>query len=464
MKSKLRFAVVAVAILLSPVPAAWSAEKAARPAKPNILLIVADDQGYNDLGSLPGSGIQTPNLDRLAKEGVRLTNFYVTWPACTPSRGSILTGRYPQRNGLYAMIRNDMVNYGHRYTEFEYSISPEMTLGLDLREITVAQVLRKAGYATGAVGKWDSGRAKRFLPLQRGFDFFYGFANTGIDYWTHERYGVPSMFRGNQPITETGYSTDLFRREAVHFVRQHRDRPFFLYLPFNAPHSGANLAQDWWQAPAEYIRKYPGCDPKQNRTKYMAMVTCMDDAIGQLLATLKELGIDQNTFILFFSDNGGGGPCDNTPLRGHKSQMFEGGLRVLSLARWPGRIPAGQVSGELLTTLEVLPTLAAMAGAQRPTGVTLDGFDMLSVLQGRAKSARTEMFWEHQGEKAVRVGDYKWLESQAGSGLYDLARDVGEKHDLSAEKPEVLQRLRARYDAWKREMDAAEPRGPFRDY
>jgi arylsulfatase A len=168
--------------------------------KPNILLIVSDDQGYADGGCFGGKLVKTPHLDRLAKQGVRLTNYYVTWPACTPSRGSILTGRYPQHNGLYDMIRNNEVDYGYQFDEAAYAVSPEMTLGLDVREITMAQVLKNAGYTTGVVGKWDSGRARRFLPLQRGFDFYYGFANTGIDYWTHERYGIPSLFRGNERI------------------------------------------------------------------------------------------------------------------------------------------------------------------------------------------------------------------------------------------------------------------------
>src|SRR5262245_38373544 len=213
----MRQAIFSIVILLSTAPI-WVAEApAANARRPTLLLIVADDLAYRDLGCCGGEA-ETPNLDRLAREGVRATSFYVSWPACTPSRGSILTGRYPQRNGLYDMIRNDLVNYGHKYTEEEYAVSPEMTLGLDLREVTIAQALQKAGYATGVVGKWDSGRARRFLPLQRGFDFFYGFANTGIDYWTHERYGVPSMFRGNERIQEKGYATDLFRREALAFL------------------------------------------------------------------------------------------------------------------------------------------------------------------------------------------------------------------------------------------------------
>src|SRR4051794_6606172 len=212
-------------------------------ARPNVVLIVADDLSYRDLGCFGGPEIKTPNLDRLAAEGVRATSFYVTWPACTPSRGSILTGRYPRRNGLYDMIRNDMVDYGHRYTEDEYAISPEMTLGLDVREVTIAQVLKQAGYATGVFGKWDSGRARRFLPLQRGFDAFYGFANTGIDYWTHERYGIPSLFRGNERIKEEVYATDLLRRQALRFIGTNKDRPFFLYVSFSAPHGASRLTE-----------------------------------------------------------------------------------------------------------------------------------------------------------------------------------------------------------------------------
>ncbi len=180
---------------LAALPALQLALSTAAPSAseppPNILLIVSDDQGWRDLGCFGRKDILTPRLDQLAQEGVRANSFYVTWPGCTPSRGSLLTGRYPQRNGLYDMIRNDLVNYGHRFTEAEYAVSPEMTLGLDLREVLISQLLRQAGYRCGAVGKWDSGRARRFLPLQRGFDFFYGFANTGIDYYTHERYGIP---------------------------------------------------------------------------------------------------------------------------------------------------------------------------------------------------------------------------------------------------------------------------------
>jgi arylsulfatase A-like enzyme len=374
--------------------------------KPNIILIVSDDQGYPDLGIIGTKPILTPNLDRLAREGVRGTNYYVTWPACTPSRGSILTGRFPQRNGLYDMVRNDMVNYGHKFTAEEYAVSPEMTLGLDPREKTLGDVLRTAGYRNGMVGKWDMGQAKRFLPKQRGFDFFYGHGNNGIDYYTHERYGVHSMFRDNaRTEADKGtYATDLFKRESIRFTRESADRPFFLYLCFNAPHSASNLEKVGVQAPADFIAKYPSMDPKAKLTSYYAAVTSMDAAIGELLRTLKETGQDKNTLIIFQSDNGGSGNGGNPPLRGQKSTMWEGGLRVPFIAWWPGKLPAGVVTDEFLTTLELMPTFAALSGAKAPAGVKLDGFDMLPVLRGEKKSPRTEMFWERRSHRAARVG------------------------------------------------------------
>ncbi|MBL9094156.1 MAG: sulfatase-like hydrolase/transferase [Planctomycetaceae bacterium] len=428
------------------------------------MLILADDLGYSDLRCYGHQETIAPEIDRLAKEGVRCTQFYVTWPACTPSRASLLTGRYPQRNGLYDMIRNDMVNYGHRYTEAEYALSPEMTLGMDERERTIADVLKTAGYTCGVVGKWDGGRARRYLPVQRGFDFFYGFANTGIDYWTHQRYGIESMFRGNERIEEQGYSTDLFGGEAVRFIRESKGKPFFLYVPFNAPHGASNLEKDSYQAPPETLALYKDRDPTDKQTKYMAMVTRMDERIGDIRRAIEEIGAADNTLIVFTSDNGGSGNIHNVPLRGQKSTMFEGGLRVPMIAWWPKRLPAGAVNNEFLTSLEWLPTLAAVAGAKPDEKIKLDGFDMLPVLATGETSPRTKMFWERRGDRTARVGNWKWVASAKGGGLFDLATDVSEKHDLSAERPEVVRQMEAEFAAWRQEMDAAEPRGPFRDY
>jgi len=460
----MKCSIVTVSFVVLCAVAARGAETQSSSSRPNLLLVVADDLGYADLRCCGNPDVLTPNLDRLADEGVRLTSFYVTWPACTPSRGSILTGRYPQRNGLYDMIRNNEVDFGVRLDEAAYAVSPEMTLGLDEREITFGQVLRSRGYATGVVGKWDSGRARRFLPLARGFDFFYGFANTGIDYWTHERYGVPSMFRGNQRIKEEGYATDLFHREALEFIRASQDRPWFLYLAFNAPHGASSLTERGVQAQDKYLKMYPHLDPAGRRTRHLAAVTNMDHALGAILDEIRRLGQDRRTLVLFFSDNGGSGPGDNGPLRGGKAQMFEGGLRVACLARWPGVIPARTVCHEFLSALEVFPTLEAAAGAEPPKGVVLDGFDMMPVLQGKAPSSRTEMFWQRRADRAARIGSYKWVDSARGVGLFDLQNDPGEKNNLGQSHPEIVAKVKARWHAWRKQMDATEPRGPFRDY
>ncbi|MDP1589303.1 MAG: sulfatase-like hydrolase/transferase, partial [Prosthecobacter sp.] len=399
-------------------------------AQPNVIFIISDDQGYPDLGCIGSKPLITPNLDKLAAEGVRGTSFYVTWPACTPSRGSVLTGRYPQRNGLYDMVRNDLVNYGHRFTAEEYAVSPEMTLGLDVREVTIGDMLRKAGYATGCVGKWDMGQAKRFLPLQRGFDFFYGHGNNGIDYYTHERYGVPSLFRGNARTEEDKgkYVTDVFLREALYFLNEHAgQKPFFLYLAFNAPHGASTLPEgtvagekkkgEGVQAPEKYVAMYRGKVADEKLARYCGAVTCMDEAIGALMEAVEKAGQKDNTIVLFMSDNGGSGNGGNAPLKGSKSTMWEGGLRVPFIARWPGKLPAGKVTDEFLTSLEFVPTLLAATGAKAPEGVKLDGFDMLPILRGEVKSPRKAMFWQRRSDKAARFENWKWLESSKGSGL-----------------------------------------------
>ncbi len=437
---------------------------------PNIVLIVSDDQGYGDLGCYGSTTALTPHLDRLAAEGVRLTSFYVAWPACTPSRAALLTGRYPQRNGTYDMIRNDKVDFGYHYPLEEYAVSPENVLGTDVREVFISNLLEET-HVSACFGKWDGGQLKRFLPLQRGFDEFYGFTNTGVDYFTHERYGIASMRRGNRRTTEDRgeYATDLFAREAERFLRANHDRPFFLYLPFNAPHVASNLdpkVRGWVQAPKRWLDKFP---PGKNvraekRRHYLAAVACMDEAIGRVLGLLDEYEIADNTLVIFFSDNGGGGPADNGPLRGRKAQMFEGGVRVPAIVRWPRELPRGTTCDQFLTSLEIFPTIAAATRHALPSRIAYDGFDLLPVLKGKQPSPRREMFWKRRGDVAARVGKWKWVDSAKGSGLFDLEQDLGETTDLSGRHPEILKRLQTRFAAWMREMEASPPRGPFRDY
>jgi arylsulfatase A-like enzyme len=463
----------------------------AAEGRPNILLIVSDDQGYNDLGCL-GNGIQTPTLDRLCREGTRLTNFYVAWPACTPSRGALLTGRYPQRNGLYDMIRNEAPDYGKRYDQAEYEVTFERIIGMDTREVLVAQLLKQAGYRTAVFGKWDGGSHRRFLPTSRGFDEFYGFVNTGIDYYTHERYGVPSMYR-NDSLTEEDkgiYSTLLFEREAHRFVEQCLDKPsqpFFLYLPFNAPHGSSSLdpqIRSSVQAPEAFREVYPPVaketrliekyryggaatvvTPEARQRDYRAAVTCMDASIGKVLNRLESRGALANTIVIFFSDNGGSGGADNKPLRGHKGQVWEGGIRVPCVIRWPqGKVPAGLVNDAFLTSLEIFPSLLAAAGITPPPGLKLDGYDWWSTLSQAQPSPRTEMFWQRRDDLAARVGDWKFVRQGSTTQLFNLADDVGESSDLSTQEHAQLAAMEAAIAAWQVRMEAAPVRGPFRNH
>ncbi|MCK5465529.1 MAG: sulfatase-like hydrolase/transferase, partial [Bacteroidales bacterium] len=371
--------------------------------RPNIVLIVSDDQGYHDLGCYGATDVKTPILDRIAEEGVRLTNFYVTCSFCTPSRASLLTGRYPQRNGTYDLFRNDRVNDGHLYQAYEYSISPERILGIDLREVLISEILQEAAYVNGCFGKWDMGQLQRFLPLQQGFDRYYGHVNTGIDYFTHERYGVPSMYDDNEPtLKDKGtYCTDLFEREAIKFLSKNIDKPFFLYLPFNAPHYGSNQHKEDprypVQATQEYLDMYPEAFEKSEykRQGTMAAITDEDNAIGNILKVIKDAGKEDNTLVIFMSDNGGGGGSSNYPLQGGKSNFFEGGIRVPCIIKWPVKISGDQVIDNFLSSMEVFPTILSATDIPIPNGLILDGFDIMPLITGADKNLeRQEMYWE----------------------------------------------------------------------
>ncbi len=440
--------------------------------RPNIILIVSDDQGYNDIAEYGADDILTPNLDQLVREGILLTSFYVTSSVCTPSRGSLLTGRYPQRNGTYELFRNELPDMGHKYTPIEYSTTPERILGTDLREVFISEVLKGAGYRNGIFGKWDLGQLKRFLPLQQGFDVFYGFVNTGIDYFTHERYGVHSMYKNNE-LTKAGsgiYSTSLFEREAISFLQNTGDDPFFLYLPFNAPHSSSNLdpkIRSTVQAPEKYLLMYPGdtLPEKIKRRDYKAAITAMDYAIGNILNEVQSMGKEKNTLVIFLSDNGGGVGSDNSPFRGSKAHFLEGGIRVPCIIKWPGVIKAGTVNDEFVSSLDIFPTILSACNVQPPDNVILDGNDILPVLKGEESSNRKKMFWELRGGFAARVENYKWVDDFKGNqGFYDLSNDPMELDDLTESNPKQLEIVKKEFREWQAQMEDAENRGPFKDF
>ncbi|MCI0492596.1 MAG: sulfatase [Planctomycetes bacterium] len=407
---------------------------AAEPSQPNIVVIVGDDMGYADVGTQGCRDIPTPHLDALANGGVRCTNGYVSGPYCSPTRAGLMTGRYQTR-------------FGH---EFNPAAVNGNELGLPLSEITLANRLKDAGYATGLVGKWHLGELPRFHPLQRGFDEFFGFLGGAHSYFPGQG---ASILRGKQRVEENEYLTDAFGREAVAFIDQHRDQPFFLYLAFNAVHMPL-------QAPEDRLKQFAAiADPQ--RQAYAAMMSAMDDAVGAVLAKLQATELENNTLVFFISDNGGPAVngSKNAPLHGFKRTTFEGGIRVPFFVKWPARLPAGKVYDQPVIQLDILPTALASAGVQIDPAWKLDGVDLLTYLSGDAPEQPHEaLCWRLGQQMAIRQGDWKLLRSvsQANGAankatraqLYNLADDIGEQHDLSQQQPEQAAALQAAWDDW----------------
>jgi len=429
---------------------------AADPARPNVLLIVADDLGYHDVGFQGGRDIPTPALDRLAASGVRCTNGYVSYPVCSPSRAGFLTGRYQQR-------------FGH---EFNPKWDPASTAhGLPLSETTMADALRGAGYTTGIVGKWHQGAHPQFHPNRRGFDEFFGFLGGGHRYFPGRhadvevgagKKGAPvdaehasPMMRNTVEEPERGELTTRLGEEAAAFVARHAKaaRPWFLYFAFNAPHTPLQARED-------QLQRFAHIADVRRRT-YAAMVATVDEAVGRVLAAVEAAGQHEKTLVFFFSDNGGpmtkrnANASVNTPLRGQKGDIYEGGVRVPFVVAWPERIPAGQTFGHPVISLDALPTALAAAGAKRdPKLPPLDGVDLVPFLSGKDSAPpHARLFWRMDGGEAfaIREGNWKWLRTYANPPeLYDLAGDVGESRNVAARHPEVATRLAAAAAEWNR--------------
>ena len=424
----------------------WLSATLAAPAlhaqpRPNIVYIVADDLGWKDVG-FRGSDIRTPNIDALARGGVRLEGFYAQ-PFCTPTRAALMTGRYPFRYGLQTAV-----------------IPSAHTYGLALDEWLLPQALKDAGYDTAIVGKWHLGHAdRRYWPRQRGFDHQYGPLIGEIDYFTHEQHGVLDWHRNNQPVREQGYSTTLLGDDAVRLIERHDPaRPLFLYLAFNAPHTP-------YQAPEADLQRYSAiADP--SRRAYAAMVTAMDTEIGRVVAALDARGMRGNTLIVFQSDNGGTHnpmfagegdmskvkiPVDNGPLREGKGSLYEGGTRVVALANWPGHIPAGTTVDGLIHVVDMYPTLSQLAGASSAKAKPLDGVDVWRTISAGQPSPRSEIVYNVEPFRAgIRQGPWKlvWRTPLPESvELFDLASDPYEKNNVAAKYPERVAQLQKRADA-----------------
>ncbi|MCB1231488.1 MAG: sulfatase [Verrucomicrobiae bacterium] len=435
-----RFCLLIALLVLAAVPLAMAADE--RP--PNLVFILADDLGYGDPGCYGAPDIRTPNIDRLAAEGVRFTDFYANGAICSPTRIAFLTGRYQQRLGM-----DNALYY------------QEMGRGLPEGGVTIASRLRQVGYATGISGKWHIGYDHERQPLQQGFDHFFGLLGGNHHYFAHmDRIGVPDLWLGNDAVEREGYSTNLFSTDAIEFVEENRDRPFFLYLSHAAPHFP-------WQGPDDVDKIVRPKKPEWqegDRPTYIAMVERMDQTIGDLLAKLDELDLAGQTLVVFTSDNGGHTYSRNLPLRDYKGSLWEGGIRVPCIARWPGVIPAGTTTSQIGITMDWSATFAALAGNKAASDGD-EGINLMPVITGKNDPIERTLFWRKRPgpvrkkvdrERAVRRGDWKYLEpAEGGPWLIDLSKDISETENHIAEHPELAAELKQKLDNWDAEMDAA---------
>ncbi len=426
------------------LPGCAAVRGAPSAGRPNVVLILIDDMGYGDIEPFGSTVNNTPNLNRMAREGMKLTSFYVGASVCTPTRASLMTGCYPKRVGLAKGSWHAVLFPGDKH-------------GLHPDEITVADILKDAGYATGCFGKWHLGDQPPFLPTRQGFDTYFGIPYSNDMWPEHGRWTFPRLpiVRGEEVVGEVKTMDDQallckqFTEAAVGFIRKHRDRPFFCYLPHAFVHHPR-------AARKAFLEK-----AKNPNTVTGAQIEEVDWSVGQVLDCLRDLDLAENTLVLFTSDNGGARGCVNKPLRGGKGSEWEGGLREPTLAWWPGRVPAGSTCDEVATIMDVLPTCAALAGARPPADRVLDGKDIRPLLFGRPGAASPhEAFFYYDANRLAAVRSGKWKLFAKRGALFDLEQDIGETRNVAKKHPEVVRRLRGYLDRARADIgDGPEP-GP----
>jgi arylsulfatase A-like enzyme len=416
--------------------------------QPNFIVILTDDQGYADVGFNGSKDIRTPNIDRIANEGTKFTNGYVSYAVCGPSRAGLLTGRY---QGRFGFGRNPVLD------------PTDSNAGMPLEEQMISEVLKPVGYTSSIIGKWHMGLHPKFHPNKRGFEHFYGFLNGGHDYLPERlihkdfastpkggRYYATKLNHNGEVVEIDEYLTDELSHEAVNFIEREQDNPFFLYLAYNAPHGPMQATQN-------YLDRNKHIKDKKRQT-YAAMITAVDDGVGRVLNKLKELGIDDNTLVFFLSDNGGSRkhPSSNAPLRGHKSDYFEGGIHVPFAVRWPNKIPAGQNYENPVSSLDILGTFAALAQAPIAKERPLDGVNLMPFITGDDKGLPHEvLFWRNfdQGTLATRRGDSKIIHSKtSGDHLYNLQHDLAETTNLIDKDPTQFEQQKLEVKTWEKSL------------
>jgi len=420
----------------------------AQPAepKPNIVLIITDDVGYGDLGSYGAPDIRTPNIDAIAKAGTRFTQFYANASSCTPTRAGLISGRYQQRFALEAPMG---------------STSPaNINTGLPATGRSLPQLLKNSGYATALLGKWHLGYNDKFSPLAHGFDSFFGFKSGYIDYYQHtDGAGQPDLFENNQPTTATGYMTDLITQRSVKFITEHARSPFFLEVAYNAAHWPYQDPDHPSVAVRNAAHVMPFDDNPGTRADYVKIMERADQGVGQILAALDRQGLAANTLVIFTNDNGGEWLARSAPLFSRKFSLYEGGIRVPAIIRWPTHVPAGKVTSQVGITMDLTRTILAAAGASIPAEAHLEGIDLLPLLADGAKPMTRTLFWRVTtaglNQRAVRDGDWKLLmDGTARVMLFDVSTDLIERDDVAQSNTAVVRRLHQQLLAWEKDVDA----------
>jgi len=404
--------------------------------KPNLILIMADDLGYEGISSFGNSSIKTPHLDKMAAEGLKFTDFHSNGSVCSPTRAALLTGRYQQRSGLEGVI---------------YARGPTRQTGLPLSEITIAEALKSAGYATGIMGKWHLGYDSKFNPIHQGFDQFVGYVSGNVDFHTHrDNTGFFDWWHDLDTVREEGYVTDLITKHAVAFIQDHKDHPFFLYVPHESPHVPFQGRNDPGYRFADNEFTYYG--PVEDRDRaYKEMVEVMDEGIGKIMEQLKKLQLEEETLVVFISDNGGESFGHNGPLRADKGSLFEGGHRVPAIAYWKGKIVPG-TTDELAATIDWMPTFMALGGVDMAQIPSQDGLDLSPLLLERKALEDRNLFWRYRKQAAVRQGDWKLMVDDVDTLLFNLNNDLAETTDLSESELERKRILSRKLKTWAREV------------
>jgi N-acetylgalactosamine-6-sulfatase len=414
---------------------------------------MADDLGYGDLGCYGCGDIRTPAIDSLAAEGVKFTTFYANAPECTPTRTALLTGRYQHRvGGLECAL--GIGNVG-RYDD-AIRLRETNDLGLPVEETTIARMLKGAGYDTAICGKWHLGYEPKFFPLRHGFDYWFGPVGGSVDYFHHREYtGRPALHLNDRPIEREGYLTDLITDEAVKFIERRQETPFFLYVAYTAPHTPYQGPGDKKPEPV------PQADySKGSRTTFAAMVERMDDGVGKILKTLKDNRVAGDTLVVFMSDNGANKTGNNSPFSGYKGNLFEGGIRVPCIVRWPGVLAEGTASNQPCMTMDFSRSIVRAAGAELPGNRPFDGIDILQAVETNQPVRERTLFWRarrgQRTRKAVRDGSLKYIRLQDGDDakeyLFDLDRDPAEKNNLFGRQEEDVRRLKTLLKNWEKEV------------